>query len=96
MLQHITVDVKCPWSEDSPVYRLYVDDDMITERTFGWPGYRVYITENIICDLEQGRHVIRIENCSPKGAFNLENLNIENCQIEQEYKLGPESWCFYV
>jgi len=96
MLQHITADVRCTWSEDSPVYRLYVNNDMMTERTFGWPGYQVYIKEHLICDLPHGRHEIRIENCSKKGTFNLENITVENCQLGQEHKLNTDTWCFFV
>jgi hypothetical protein len=77
MLQHIKADVFCHWSENPPVYRIYVNGDMLTERTFGWPGYQVFIRENIICNLEVGIHVIRIENCSPSGSFELKNLMIE-------------------
>jgi hypothetical protein len=96
MLQHINVDVQCSWSEDSPIYRLYVDEDMITERTFAWPGYKVYIKENLICDLDKGRHELRIENCSPKGSFNLENVFVENNLLDKQYRINTQTWCFYV
>jgi hypothetical protein len=77
MLQHITVDVHCHWSDIPPVYRIYVDQDMITERTFGWPGYQVYIKENIICNLNPGSHMVRVENCNDHGTITIENLHVE-------------------
>lgn len=76
MMYHIKVDVKCHWSESPPVYRLYVNDDLITERTFAWPGYNIFIRENIICELEKGLHSLYIENCSDTGVFSLENFTM--------------------
>lgn len=80
MLRHITVDVHGHWSIMPPSYRIYVDNDLLTERTFSWPGYQVFIRENIICDLAPGIHTVRIENCSPHGSFKIDNLRIENSE----------------
>ena len=74
---HINVDVKCHWSENPPIYRIYIDGDLITERTFGWPGYDTFLRENIICNLDSGIHNINIENCSPNGSFLLENFEMK-------------------
>lgn len=84
MLQHITVDVHCNWSEVPPAYRIYVNNDLITERTFSWPGYQVYIRENITCDLAQGIHRIRIENCNTFGKLHIDNLIVEG-RIDAEH-----------
>jgi len=80
--KHIKVDVNCHWSETPPAYRIYVDSDLLTERTFSWPGYQNYIRENLICNLNPGIHSVRIENCSANGSFTLTNLEVEgdtNC-----------------
>lgn len=76
-LRHIRVSVKCHWSEFPPVYRIYVNSDLMTERTFSWPGYRNYIRENLVCRLEPGIHTVRIENCSGHGKFELEPESFE-------------------
>ena len=47
----ITVDVYCARSEGSPIYRVYVDDDLLTERNWSWPAYEVYIQEHIEVDV---------------------------------------------
>jgi hypothetical protein len=96
MLHQITVDVKCSWSDRPPVYRLYVDNELMTERTFAWPGYQVFIKENLICDLEAGKHFIKLENCSSTGFFELENLCIENISQVKDQKIDSESWFFSV
>ncbi len=74
---HMSCDVYCHWSEQAPSYRVYVDNDMLVERTFRWPGYQNYVKEHIICKLDSGLHVIRIENCSSNGKFTLDNFVIE-------------------
>lgn len=64
---HVQVDVYCDVGSDEPVYRVYADNDLLTERTWIWPAYEVFIRENIIVNVEHGRHQIRIErapNCS--------------------------------
>ena len=75
--RHIKFDVHCHWSETPPVYRVYVDNDMITERTFGWTGYDHYIQENLVCDLAPGVHCIRIENCTGSGNFQMLKLVVD-------------------
>ncbi len=74
---HMSADVYCHWSEVAPFYRIYVDNDMLTERTFKWPGYQNFIREHVICKLMPGVHTIRVENCSPNGKFTLNNFIIE-------------------
>ena len=80
--KHIKVNVNCHWSDSPPIYRNSVDSDLLTERTFSWPGYQNYIRENLICHLSPGLHSVRIENCSANGMFELTNLEVEgdsNC-----------------
>ena len=79
MLQHIKADVHCLWDDHLPIYRIFVDDDLITERTFIWHCYRVVIRENLVCDLEPGIHTLRVEavNVSENGGFRFENFILE-------------------
>ena len=74
---HLSTDVQCHWSENPPSYRIYVDGDMLTERTFRWAGYQNYIREHIVCELAPGLHMIRVENCTNQGSFKLSDLVIE-------------------
>lgn len=72
----IDVDVWCKWENTPPVYRVYVDDQLLTERTFIWETSRHYIREHIEVFLDEGWHEVRIENCS-KGAATFIPGNIE-------------------
>ena len=91
MLRHIDVSVYCHWSEEPPVYRIYVDSDLITERTFSYPGYQNYIIEHLVCNLEPGIHTVRIENCSKTGKFELEQFRSDgNKDMEHPNYFDPE------
>jgi hypothetical protein len=94
----MTFDVKATWhDEPPPVYRIYVDSDLITERTFIWAGHETYIKENLVCDLKPGPHVLRIVNASKHGEFRLSKLQIDNAeQPEQPGKDGYDlkQWTF--
>jgi len=95
--RYIKFDVHCHWSENPPIYRIYVDKDMIVERTFGWPGYDVFIQENLVCDLRPGVHCVKIENCNGSGNFQLLNLIVDNQEMpRQPGKDGYENkqWTF--
>jgi hypothetical protein len=83
----MTADVHGNWNTHPPVYRIYLNDDLLTERTFRWPGYQVFIKEHMVCILEPGIHKLRIENASSHGSFRIDNLNINNsgAQIHPNY-----------
>jgi len=78
MVYNLSADVHGHWSTFPPVYRIYLDDDLLTERLFKWPGYLVYIRENMVCGLGPGIHKLRIENVSSHGSFKIDNLQINN------------------
>lgn len=76
-LRHFSVEVHCHWSEKPPTYRIYVDNDLITERTFIWPSYKAFVRENIICNLSKGLHKLRIENIGDHGTVRFDNFLYE-------------------
>lgn len=89
--KHIKVNVACHAAEN-PVYRIFVDNDMITERTFLWPSYKNYIRENIVCILQPGVHTLTVENCSKQGYFELSDFSIDdnsNCVLSNH---GDETY----
>jgi hypothetical protein len=81
--KHIKVNVGFH-KADQAVYRIYVDNDLITERTFAWPSYKTFIRENLICVLEPGNHTLKVENCSQAGYFELSDFSLnddKNCVL---------------
>lgn len=81
--KHIKVNVGFHQA-DQAIYRIYVDTDLITERTFSWPGYKTFIRENLICTLQPGNHTLTVENCSRVGYFELSDFSLDgnnNCVL---------------
>lgn len=80
----ITVEVHAlqpRWIEhERPKYRIYIDDDLITERTWIW-DQETYIEENLRVEVSKGvNHTIRLElikyNPMHLAQFGLRNLQI--------------------
>jgi len=72
----IAIDVHCKnLHGKQPYYRLYVNDDLLTERTWIWPSYEIYIREHIEVNIESGDHYIRIKS---DADFDLKNLHIND------------------
>lgn len=74
----IDVDVWCKWQDLPPVYRIYVDEELLTERDFVWETSRHYITEHIEVYLDPGWHELKIINCNPDRAEFIPNNIVVN------------------
>jgi hypothetical protein len=83
----INVDVFCYKSDtdEKKDYRLYVDDDLITERSYVWRNRRTpqesgqFVRENIWVNLAPGEHEVRIESLDPNFiGFILQNILVDN------------------
>jgi len=79
---NIVVDVHCTVGHDvNPVYRLYVDDELLTERTWTWPSYEVLIRENVLVEFETyGTHTLRIENCGTPDNFYFKSIFVNGSE----------------
>jgi hypothetical protein len=73
----ITVDVYAQWGEQPPRYRVYVDQDLLTERDFYWPGHQMYIQENIVVNLAPGEHELIVEKVSVHGSIETKNITVD-------------------
>jgi hypothetical protein len=61
----LTCEVRCLDEAENQSYRLYIDDNLITERTWIWP-YHFRIKEHVYIDIEPGEHTIRVEPVDKK------------------------------
>lgn len=66
--------------EETPVYRLYVNDELITERTWIWNN-KTFIEENLLVDIPRGSsNSIKLELIKKYqihiAQFGLQNLKI--------------------
>jgi hypothetical protein len=55
----VQYDVFCDWQDSPPMYRLYVNNELFTERSFIWQDQ--YLEEVIAIDAVPGDYVIQYE-----------------------------------
>lgn len=76
-LVKITVDISCAYIGKPPVYRVYVDSELLTERTFTWDSQTQYIKEHIQVNLSPGVHWLTLEQVDETAAFTLSNMQVD-------------------
>jgi hypothetical protein len=78
----VLIDIHCEWTGAAPAYRVFVNDELFSERTFIWRDR--YLTEMLQISAEPGLYQVRIEAVQPVGG----KFRIHNYQIEH----GPAQW----
>jgi len=71
----ITVDIYADSGE--PRYRIYVDNNLLTERDFTWPSHEIFIRENIIVNLAEGPHQLNVELVGNHGTIKPRNITVD-------------------
>lgn len=70
------MDVYCQKThEGSLIYRLYVDNDLLTERTWIWPAYETYLHEIMEIDVDTGKHRVQLVNLNNNITFKNVRVN---------------------
>ena len=77
----LNVDLKCQWEGLPPDYRIYVDDEMFTERTYRWEE-PFYLNEILQVEAEPDRvYWVRLEPVGPQLAtFRFKRPRTEYCE----------------
>ena len=73
----VLCDVKCTWEGLPPVYRVYVNDELFTERTWTWDD-NYYLEEMIQIEADAGKYQIHYELVPP----HLATLTVNNFRVE--------------
>jgi hypothetical protein len=75
----IEVDVLCDWQTDPQAYRLYINNDLYTERTYIWRNPNQWLREIIVAELEPGEHTLTLQPVNPNfPGFRLTNFAVNN------------------
>lgn len=73
----IKFDLYCRWRETPPCYRIYVDDELLVERSYFWRIQDAFVRELISVNLESGHHEIKLQNLHPElGVFRMKDIEI--------------------
>lgn len=82
----LTFEVHCQYAHNPPRYRVYVDSDLITERTYSWEPRKFFIEEHVIIEAMQGEHKLKIENVDPDyGFFTIKNIKLDGVPTPREF-----------
>ena len=73
----VLFDMKAERITDGAMYRIYVNDELMNERTWRWkPGD--YLIELLQIKAKPGKYPVRIEKARPtKTVFKMENMRVE-------------------
>lgn len=69
-------DLHCEWKETPPSYRVFVNNELFTERTYVWTDY--YLTEMLQIEAPAGHYQITIVPMGPEA----DTLIVNNWDIE--------------
>ena len=73
----VQCDVYCRWDGNDTRYRLYVNDELFTERSWIWNGKDYYLEEVIAIEAGPGLYKIRYELLEPTNS----KLKIRNMRV---------------
>ena len=73
----VKADVSVDWQDDPPRYRIYVGNEMFTERTWIWREQ--YLEEMLVVNEPPGKYNLRWELVPPaQGTIEVKNIRIEH------------------
>ena len=74
----LQAEIRCARQSPEAAYRIYVGNNLMTERTWIW-GTDIAINEHVQIDLHIGQGKFRLEpvNCSPT-TFTIHNFKVNN------------------
>lgn len=73
----VVSDVYCEWEGLAPTYRVFVNDELFTERTWIWT--QDYLEEMLQIEAQPGKYVISYQLVPP----NLAKLEVKNMRVVQ-------------
>lgn len=72
----LELDLFCSWKRVPPIYRLYVNHELFTERTYIWNETQ-YLKEIIQVKAVPGKYTIKVDNFGgPDCEFKMRNLKV--------------------
>lgn len=75
----LTVDIFCHWDAAPPAYRIYVDDELLTERTYLWRNSEQFVRENIVISAVPGEHQFKLVPVGPNfSGFQWQNFTVNH------------------
>ena len=81
---NITADVFA--SVENIVYRVYIDDTLMTERTFAWNPWKNCVRENMVIEVEEGtQHTVRVEAVKFDEGVSIDNITVDGAPADKTF-----------
>ena len=84
-LHKVSIDVHAQCGDKPPVYRVYVDNNLLTERSFIWSGTTTFIREHLLVELEPGSHTVHVEQYGNNGTITGKNVLVDLVASSNEF-----------
>lgn len=83
----ITFNLYCKWQHTPPAYRLYFDDELMTERSYIWDNETHFLQECVPVWADPSiTHKITIEQVGlSTGKFKVDNVESDNLKINFKF-----------
>jgi len=78
----VLMDIHCDWHDQAPGYRVFVNEELFSERTYIWTDQ--YLTETLQIEAEPGLYHVRLEYLNAAQAV----YSVQNRRTES----GPGRW----
>ena len=80
----VTADVYS--NTEGIAYRMYIDDCLMTERTFRWEPRKKYVEEHMVIQVPKGStHRVRVESCKGGNYFTLRNVTVDGVNSNETF-----------
>lgn len=81
-----TAEIYCRVPGENLSYRLYVDNDLITERTWNWDEKRFFIREHVLLNIDRGEHKVSVTvpGSLSLNRFELGQLTIDGTAVDHQ------------
>jgi len=80
----VQFEVHCSWSDVAPAYRVFVNNELFSERTFIWKDH--YLVENLQINALPGKYQVRFEPIGQEP--DAPKFKVKNKRV----KVGPARW----
>ena len=71
-----TFNIHCKWENVPPIFRVYVNDELFSERVWVW-DQPVYLNQMLQIQAAPGRYTVEIRSPNSNAVFTTADYNIE-------------------
>ena len=86
---NIKADIKAVWMK-LPIYRIWIDDELMCERTFWLNPDEFLIQEDIFVEVDEGQHQLILESVDPNlGKVWMDKVSITDTSSNATHDVKP-------